>query len=205
VRFASVVVLACCFAAAPASATTLYTWVDAQGRTQYSDRPPVDFKGEVRRIETDAAPPAAAPAVMPPPSVAPAAEPVPKAAPAPQDMAARRRATRERLEAEVSAARAKLEAARKALAAGQEAEPDERQLVHRPLAPEPGKPGVGVPTALQRNCRVAEGAGGRKTIACPVSVPTDAYFERVQELEEAVRRAEADLDAAQLAYRRGVD
>jgi len=36
-------------------------------------------------------------------------------------------------------------------------------------------------------------------------VPSEAYFTRVQQLEEAVKRAQADVDAAEVAYRKGVD
>ena len=195
------------FAATTATATTLYTWIDAQGRTQYSDQPPKDFTGEVRRIETDAAPPAAQPPAaqpVPPQPAAPAATPA-KAPPAATDMAARRRATRARLEGELTEARENLDRARRALADGQQASPEERQLVRRPLEPEAGKPAVNVPSALRANCRTVLGTDGKQTVACPVSVPTEAYYERLNELEEAVRRAESELEAAQLAYRRGVD
>jgi len=203
VRPALALALAGCLLAASANATTLYTWIDAQGRTQYSDRPPKDFKGEVRRIETEAPPP---PQSMSEPHapVAPAA-PAAKADVAPRGIAGQRRATREKLETEVNAAREKVEEARRALAEGQDATVDDRQLLHRPMAPAPGKPGVQVPTALRSNCRVTETPNGGKTTACPVSVPTEAYYARVHELEEALAHAEADLEAAQLAYRRGVD
>jgi len=202
-RVAVALVLAGCLLAAPASATTLYTWIDAQGRTQYSDRPPKDFKGEVRSIETDAPPP---PQFMPEPRAAiPAAVPAAKADTAPGGIGGQRRATRERLEAELNAARQKVEEARQALAAGQDATVDDRQLLSRPVAPPPGQPGVEVPTALRRNCRVTSTPNGAKTTACPVSVPTEEYYARVHELEEALARAEAGLEAAQIAYRRGVD
>ena len=195
--------LAGCLLAAPAGATTLYTWVDEQGRTQYSDRPPKDFKGDVRRIETDAAPP---PQSMPEPRAThPAPVPAAKAGAAADSVAGQRRATREKLEAEVNAARQKVEEARQALAAGEDATVDDRQLLNRPMAPPAGQPGVEVPTALRRNCRVTQTPGGAKTTACPVSVPTEAYYARVHELEEALARAEAELEAAQTAYRRGVD
>jgi exonuclease VII small subunit len=202
-RVAVVLGLAGCLLAASANATTLYTWIDSQGRTQYSDRPPKDFKGEVRRIETDAPPPPESTPEPHPP--VPAAVPAPKADAAPRGVAQQRRATREKLEKELDAARAKVEEARQALAAGQDATVDDRQLLHRPMAPAPGQPGVQVPTALRSNCRVTETPNGGKTTACPVSVPTEAYYARVHELEEALARAEADLEAAQLAYRRGVD
>jgi len=40
---------------------------------------------------------------------------------------------------------------------------------------------------------------------CPAVIPNEAYYERQRGLEEAVRQAEADLDRAKEAYRRGVD
>jgi outer membrane protein TolC len=42
-------------------------------------------------------------------------------------------------------------------------------------------------------------------MTCPTFVPTEAYYERVQKLEEAVLRAQAEVDVAEQAYRRGVD
>jgi type IV secretory pathway VirB10-like protein len=207
-RVAVVLALAGCLLSASATATTLYTWIDAQGRTQYSDRPPKDFKGEVRRIETEAPPPPPESATEPRPGgppVVPAAAPAAKAEVAPRGIAEQRRATREKLEKELTAARGKVEEARRALADGQDATVDDRQLLHRPMAPAPGQPGVHVPTALRSNCRVTETPSGGKTTACPVSVPTEAYYARVHELEEALAHAEAELEAAQLAYRRGVD
>lgn len=192
-----------CLLAAPAGATTLYTWIDGQGRTQYSDHPPKDFKGEVRRIETDAPPP---PQSMPEPRAThPAPAPAAKAGAAAEGIGGQRRATREKLEAEVSAARQKVEEARQALAAGEEATVEDRQLMNRPMTPPSGQPGVEVPTALRRNCRLTQTPDGARTTACPVSVPTEAYYARVHELEEALARAEAELEAAQTAYRRGVD
>jgi hypothetical protein len=54
------------------------------------------------------------------------------------------------------------------------------------------------------NCRV-EGSGNQKILMCPTSVPTEEYRERVARLEEAMRKAEAELEAAEVAWRRGVD
>ena len=39
----------------------------------------------------------------------------------------------------------------------------------------------------------------------PTVVPSEAYYERVQKLEDDVRRAEEEVAAAEQAYRRGVD
>ena len=40
---------------------------------------------------------------------------------------------------------------------------------------------------------------------CPAIVPNEIYFERIAKLEAAVKQAEEEVDAAEQAYRRGVD
>ena len=55
------------------------------------------------------------------------------------------------------------------------------------------------------NCTVSRGANGKPVTVCPTIIPNQAYQERLASLEDAVRKAEDDLDAAQTAYRRGVD
>jgi hypothetical protein len=40
---------------------------------------------------------------------------------------------------------------------------------------------------------------------CPAIVPNEEYYERMRGLDEALKKAEEELDAAQTAYRRGVD
>ena len=64
--------LAIAIGIAHADVRTLYRWTDAQGRTQYSDRPPpASFKGEVTRIEVDTETNANAPETQRAPRVAP--------------------------------------------------------------------------------------------------------------------------------------
>lgn len=187
------------FAASTASAQVLYKWTDEQGRVQYSDRPPKDFKGPVTRVEPPDMPPAP-PAVPPPVEVQAPAARAPEAEPA-TDIAGQRRATRTLLQARVDSARENLEAHRKALADGGEPLVDERQMVQRPAPANLGKPG----TPQRSNCRVIAGPEGHSTIVCPSLVPTSEYYDRIQQLEEAVRRAEEALAEAESAYRRGVD
>jgi hypothetical protein len=55
------------------------------------------------------------------------------------------------------------------------------------------------------NCRVVTDTDGKSTLICATMVPNEAYRERQQKLEEAVRRAEEEVAAAEQAYRRGVD
>jgi hypothetical protein len=198
--------LACFLALALAAAATLvhadiYMWTDEKGRVQYADHPPKNFKGEVKRIEVDAQPAPAAPYVAPP-----KAPPRQDAGAAPaNDVAGKRRAERERLAAGLHAAREKLAAARKALEENREPGVDERQIVQRPGADPKALPMPGfVPPASRSNCRVVE-RDGRKSTMCAVSMPSEAYYDRITQLESAVKAAEEDLATAERAYRRGVD
>lgn len=193
-------IAAAALACSPAVAQVLYKWTGADGKVNYSDAPPKNFKGEVQRIE----PPEPASA-----SPAPAAAPAPRAAapaparevaaePRPPGIAAQRRATRAQLELQLARARADVDAARKAL---EEAvpEPDERQTIQQRKA-QGGMHGM----TPRLNCRVERTAAGKATM-CPTSVPTPEYYDRVTRLEEAVKKAEEELAAAEEAWRRGVD
>jgi hypothetical protein len=182
-----------CVALVPAiaDAATFYKWIDKDGVVHYGDAPPKGFGGEVTRIDVD---PGAhtVPAPPPPPTgVAPESREAPKPAP---DLLDRRRATRDRLEANLAQARARLDVARKALAEVGEPQADEWQTTVG------GPPGPG-PQVARSNCHKA--ADGR--VICPGRVPSEAYYTRVQQLEDAVKRAVADVEDAERAYRRGVD
>jgi len=188
-------------ASAAALSQTLYRWTDEQGKTHYGDRPP---KGAIGLVRVDTGPentntvvPAPAPPV--PPVIrkpAPVAE-APKEGVA--DRATQRRTTRERLQAELNRARDNLEAAKKKLADGGDMQDDERQTVQQ----RGGRPPV---TAQARqNCRTETGSDGKTSLMCPVTVPNDQYYDRMAKLEDAVKRAEEEVAAAEAAYRRGVD
>ena len=197
-----------------AAAQVLYKWVDADGKTQYSDRPPKNSSGPVTRMEPDEQPPAPL-RVIP----KPVAKTVPRAdeivSPA-NDAAAQRRETRRKLEAELNAARAKLASARAALDAGAPQD-DERQVIQQKV--EKGKaPGAGSASsggmqgsggmhggAKRSNCVTVKGNDGKTITTCPTLVPNDAYYERVKTQEDAVKAAEEELAAAEQAYRRGAD
>ena len=193
--------LAAALGAMPAAAQVLYKWVDESGKTQYSDRPPKNFKGEVTRIETEVekftlppSPPPAAPA-----SSAPAAAPAKTVAPAPaEDLAAKRRATRARLEGQLAKAREKVDAAKKALAQAENPEPEDRQVIQQ-------RAGGGMHGMTARSNCTVEGTGKNKVVMCPTMVPTEEYRDKLARLEEDVRKAEDDLAAAEQAWRRGVD
>jgi len=183
--------------AAPSIGQTLYKWTDAQGRIQYSDRPPKNFKGEVTRIEPDAQPPQA-PAWVPK-AAAPKAQEGAQAENAPADINSRRRATREKLTADVTRARDRLEAARKALGEAEGPQVGERQVVQQRFA-------RGTQPATPRsNCREVVASDGKKSLMCPALVPGEGYYDRIRMLEEAVAKAEEDLTLAERAYRQGVD
>ena len=182
-----------------AAAQVLYKWTDADGKVQYSDQPPKNFKGEVTRLEP---PEPRLPAAAPRPA-APLVEAKEEAkAPAapPEDINSKRREARKKLAANLEAAQLRLEKARAALALAGADGPavDERQVVQQHFAK--GR----VPTSPRSNCREVV-RDGKKSMMCPALVPGEAYYDRVRALEEAVKRAEEDLELAERAYRRGVD
>lgn len=184
-----------------AFAQVLYKWVDKDGRVHFSDKPPVGFKGEVTKIIPDVAPDPA-PAVTPTPApkkAKPEAEDDEKAV----DIATQRRQLREQLAARVTAARAKLEAARKAMSDGEDATDDERQYVRQEFPRNERSPDKTPPP--RSNCMSQKTSDGKAVWNCPRPIPTDGYFSRQEKLEEAVKKAEEELADAERAYRRGVD
>jgi type IV secretory pathway VirB10-like protein len=193
---AAIVALAIAGASGIATAQTFYRWTDAKGMVQYSDVPPKNFNGEVTRVEIEPSR-AVSPAVRAPEPrpAAPAAEAKP-----PEDIAAKRRATREQLEARLERAREKLDAAKKAREDGEALEDDERQVIQQRAATG-GQHGM----APRSNCRVEQAPNGAKWLMCPTSVPNQDYFDRIERLDANLRKAEEELAAAQTAWRRGVD
>lgn len=210
---AASLLLACALAACgSAAAQVLYKWVDSQGRVQYSDKPPRNFKGEVTRIEAEE---------YAPPVARPVPQPAAKGQDGKADINTQRRVVRERLAADVARARDKRDAARRAL---DEAQPtdDERQVIQQRVTkggnskPQPianrdatqARPtggGMHGMSADRTNCREVV-SNGRKGVVCPTSIPGgEAYRERLKALEEALAAAEEELSAAESAYRRGVD
>lgn len=189
--------IAALLAPAPALSQVLYKWTDADGKVQYSDRPPKDMKG-VTRIEPDT-PPTPSPA----PAVPPKAAPDP-AKPAAQDSAGKRRSVRNELERKLTQARDKLDAARKALADTSSPEPEERQVVQQQMRAGKGGGMHGLSQA-RSNCRPFTDKNGKAGVMCPASTPNEAYYDRIAKLETAVREAEEEVAQAEQAWRRGVD
>jgi len=188
----------------PLQAQLLYKWVDDAGKTQYSDQLPKNYKGPVTVIEQDIAP-------TPSPRAPAAPAPAPKKAPpkadraedkAKPDLATQRRITRDALSLRLEQARQNLTNARKAL---DEANPEaeERQVVRQ--VQQQGQGGMMGYSRDRSNCSKIIRNGKVVGVMCPAIVPNEIYFERVAKLEAAVKQAEEEVDAAEQAYRRGVD
>ena len=180
-----------------ASAQVLYRWVDAEGKTHYGDKPPKGFKGEVTRIDTEVEK-STLPASKP--ALAPAADAAKRPATVPDDIGAKRRATRERLDARLARARDNVAAAKKALSDSESPQDDERQVVQQRQSTG-GMHGM----TGRSNCRIEIGKDGRKTQMCPTSIPTPEYHDRIARLEADLKKAEQELADAEQARRRGVD
>jgi hypothetical protein len=213
------VLAALCACALPALAaeTVLYRWTDAAGGTHYGDHPPKDARN-LTRVEVD---PASATVPATPRGAEPARAPVPQ--PGAKDILTQRRETRDRLEANLAAAREKLDLARKNLAEANDMTPSEQQTVMSKVQDVPAPPnatpnptidpgnmqlaGGGQFGMSQRraNCFTVVGNSGKAGVICPTIIPNQAYRERMAALEDAVKKAEEDVAAAEAAYRRGVD
>ena len=186
--------LAAAFAvlAAEPQTRTLYRWTDAEGRVQYSDQPPANFKGAVSKVEVDLD--ANVRASTPPKSQRIAPDVLRDVTPS-TDVAKARREKRAKLEAALRAAQDKVAAAKAALEEGEPPKDGEQQVVQRRYARA---------QASKSNCRTVK-EGGKTNIVCPSIVPSGEYYERQKSLEDALRQAEAELADAESAYRRGVD
>lgn len=174
-----------------AEVRSFYRWTDAQGRIQYSDKPPpASFKGEVTRMDVDTEVNTRAPDPPRAPRIAP--DVLKDVTP---DIAQQRRDRRNKLQEAVRIAEKKVDDAKAALAQGGEPKDEELGVVQRRYAKaQPGK----------SNCRpVTE--PNRKGVICPAMAPNEQFYERQKGLEEALKQAEQELAAAELAYRRGVD
>lgn len=212
-RIAAGVALALACLAGTVAGQALYKWTDDQGRTHYSDRPPKDYKGPLTRIEREPpGPTPQSPAAAPgtpapsreeakPAGAAPAGAEAKEDARPPQDIAGKRRDTREKLRAEIDAAQARLDAARAELAAAAEPGPDDQQVIQQ--YPK-GQPGMLQPSQ-RSNCVPVQGPDGKTYTRCAALVPNASYYERVTALEAKVKAAEEALEGAERAYRRGVD
>ena len=216
--------------ATTAGAATFYKWTDKDGNVHYSDAAPKGVTGVTRvEIDEDAH---TVPAPVPAQAAREgAAKPVPDAAPGVPDILTQRRETRARLEANLHAARERLDLARKALseftATGGDQQYIQTQVDPSAINRNQANEGAEIPApspsanpdvtqsqptrggmlgmAPRANCRTAVGKDGKKVLICPTAVANQDYFRKEQELEDAVKRAEADVAEAEVAYRKGVD
>jgi len=182
-----------------AGAVTLYKLVDRDGKVSYVQEVPASFQGKSVTVEIDTAVNSVAPNITPkPPQKAEkAAKP---GEPKPMDYLAKRRATRDALELRLKTARDRLDAAKKALAGLQMGE-DEFQVVMRPVTA--SAPGGGAPRN-KLGCQSVV-RNGRAVHACGAVAPNEKFVQRANALEEAVKTAEAEVEEAEIAWRRGVD
>ena len=192
--------LAAAFAVAlPAGAVTFYKWTDSDGKVHYGDTPPKAYAATAKRVEVDTT------AVPAPPS-RPLPDRVtrePARQPPAVDLLTQRRLTRERLEKSLEDARERLDLAKKALA--ETTGPQEGELQVAQGQPLPAGSNVPPPqVGGNSNCRqIATPQGSR--VFCPHLVPNEQYYERLDKMQEDVRLAEEAVEAAERAYRRGVD
>jgi hypothetical protein len=184
-----------------AFAQAMYRWTDVDGHIHYADRLPKGYTGPFTVIQADVQATPSAPGTpgYVPPAVPAGAQPTEAAPGAPQDIGSKRRETRRTLEARVQKARDRLAAAKKAREEGDALQDEEHQMVQRT-----GRPSEFANVA-RSNCTISKDANGRPQAMCPALVPSEAYWDRIKGLDNAVKDAEADLDAAQEAYVRGVD
>ena len=184
-----------------AVAQAMYRWADADGHVHYSDHLPKGYTGPFTVIQADkpATPSAPGTPGYVPPQPIPAAQPTEATPAPPEDIATKRRETRRALEVRVQKARERLAEAKKAREDGDALQDDEHQIVQRT-----GRP-ADFATVGRSNCTYSKDARGNPVAMCPSLVPSGAYWDRIKGLDDAVKNAEAELDAAQEAYVRGVD
>jgi hypothetical protein len=193
--------------ACSAAAQVLYKWIDDDGKTQYSDRPPKSFKGTVTRIDPDEQPTPGTPYRAP----AAASKRGEEGFVQPPDVAGERRELRRKLAADVAMAREKLAAAKLMLDVTGAPQDDEKQVIQQrsdkdsPRASSTAATTGGTPATARSNCTTAKNADGRTVTTCPTLIPNDAYYDRIRKLEDEVRAAEESLADAERAYRRGAD
>lgn len=192
-RAAALAFLLAALLPAPAFSQTLYKLVDKAGKVSYADRVPKGFDGEVTPITMDPATNAASPI-----RIAPAQ----RSEDAPRDRNSERREARSKLTLALERAQAKVAAAKKALADGTDPLEDEYQTIQQKFDASGAKPDAAGPRG---NCRRLTSDDGRSTWVCPTIVPGERFHERRKALEDALRDAEAELAAAELAYRKGTD
>jgi hypothetical protein len=186
---AAMVIAILALASPAGAATVFYKWVTADGQVHYSDTVPKGFTGAVTRVEVDTG--ASRAPVSPGVS---AEERAIRGESNQPDLLEQRRETRSRLQASLDSARQRLELAQQALADGQTPGDDEWQVTQKGQPHGPGQ-------VHRSNCH--KGADGH--LVCPGRVPSETYYKRLDTLQHEVDLAQAAVDEAERAYRRGVD
>ena len=192
IRPALALVLALAFSgSALAEGQVLYKLIDRKGRVTYVDTEPKNFDGEVIRVETDNAA-----------NLVPGLSPSERSSAAAQarEGPSLRKEARAELEKRLRAAQEKVEAARRAKAAGEDPQPDEMQTIQKrfpALAQGQAAPGP--------NCMSLVDPHGTAFLSCPSRVPGEDYYARQKALDDWLKQAEEELVLAERAYRRGTD
>ena len=192
-------------ASSAAQAVTLYKLVDSKGGVTYTESPPYGFNGKVMPVDIafDTTP------VPPKPTPAATTDKAETEVKAPEpDYLTKRRATRAALETRLTQARHALDNAKLALA-NATMEPDEQQIIMVPATkqPRPGEVVPGDPPSMRTDPKMCGQVvrNGKRVHACGRVVGNENFVARMNQLEEAVKRAEEEVAEAETAWRRGVD
>ena len=183
-----------------ASAQVLYKYTDANGKVTYSDRAPKAGE-KAERITADTttnviSSPAGARAIAPGGG---------KEGSADVNVRVKERAAlRDTLQGKVDVARAALETAKLALEEGKTPREGEQRVIVKPATVKT-KDGtiVTVPTVANPVSSTSLGSLTPTPAGQNAVTRTDAYSERIERLEAAVKSAEEQLELAQTNYRRG--
>lgn len=184
--------LSACFfggQAAVAQSQVLYRFVDKDGKTVVSDRPPLS--GKYERIETD-----------PNLNLMQSPKPATRGETNPSGSRATKSETlRDRLKTALDAARKRVAEAQQALEAGQE--PREGEM--RPIQVRPdngGKPNSNGQVTAKNGAIICPIDPYGKAVCVSGAAPTEDYYARITQLEEDLRNAERELREAERRYRR---
>ncbi len=182
------------------SAQVLYKYVDANGKVTYSDKPPKPGE-KAERIQADTKTNVIDSPVG---SRAIASGGGKEGSADVNERIKERAALRETLQGKVDAARAALERAKLALEEGRTPREGEQRVIVKPATVK-AKDGtiVTVPTTTNPVSSPAVGSLTPTPAGQNAVTRTDAYSERIERLEAAVKSAEEQLELAQTNYRRG--
>ena len=170
-------------------AQTVYRHVDKDGKVTYSDKPPKQGENASEVV------------IKQDQNVVPSVKTNGGSAEAgvnkKLEKAAEKRVTsREKLEADLAAARERLANAKAELEAARNPGDEDFRTIQRQ---------VEQPPKNNPNCIKSRRPDGKEIVICPANIPTPEYLERVEKLERAVTLAEENVRSAEEALRRGTD